>query len=121
MAQTILSPRSQAQLETGDDGTRQGSIVEHHPPAACAGCGKSVEDGKTAVAVKALGKQWHKECFTCSQCKARIGHQFNSQNGLAYCDPCYNKVAKSHCPKCQQAVVGHFVKALGSEWHKECF
>lgn len=122
MAAHLFSPRSQARIEQGDDGTRKGSIINHAGGAMCAGCNTSVDDGKTAIAVRALGKQWHKECFTCMHCKHAIGSQFSSHEGKAYCDPCFEKhVAKAACPGCRKLVVGHFVKALGREWHRECF
>jgi len=87
----------------------------------CEACGKRVDDGKTEVVVKALGKSWHKGCFSCSQCKAMLPSSFHAQDLLPYCDLCYAKICKDKCAKCHQALVGTFVKAFGALWHKECF
>lgn len=123
MAAHVFSPRSKALLVDVNEGPYQGSVIQHTGgPQMCAACNTSVDDGKTAVAVRALGKQWHKECFTCWHCKHAISAQFSSHEGKPYCDPCFEKhVSKAACPGCRKLVHGHFVKALGREWHRECF
>ena len=57
--------------------------------AGCPRCGRSVG---FAEKVSALGKAWHKTCFTCSECKRGLDSGSACDNGGdPFCKPCYAK------------------------------
>lgn len=55
----------------------------------CPRCGKTVYH---AEKVTAVGKDWHKSCFTCASCKKtlEIG-KVSDREGEIYCKGCYGK------------------------------
>lgn len=71
-----------------DDGTKEGHSFNFGIMAVCFRCGKPVYFAERTVA---SGKEWHRRCFTCTQC-GKILHpgRHSEHKGLPYCDiPCY--------------------------------
>ena len=62
-------------------------------PPTCPTCNKSVR--KTSE-VRALGKTWHNECFTCGAtkgdgCHKKLTVHYHGHNNAPYCTSCYDK------------------------------
>ncbi|KAI5817437.1 hypothetical protein BZA77DRAFT_333088 [Pyronema omphalodes] len=85
----------------------------------CKSCKTPIE-GEVVVA---CGSTWHQGHFFCAEC----GDSFNSESkfvekdGHAWCVGCYTKRFSSKCKKCRKPVTETVIKALGGEWHEECF
>ncbi|KAI2622945.1 hypothetical protein GGS26DRAFT_583746 [Hypomontagnella submonticulosa] len=76
--------------------------------------------------VVALGAHWHYGHFFCAECGDPFeqGATHIEKDGYAWCVGCQTKRTERRAPKCRgckTAVVGQYVRALGGEWHDECF
>ncbi|KAF2214657.1 hypothetical protein CERZMDRAFT_57165 [Cercospora zeae-maydis SCOH1-5] len=85
----------------------------------CKSCKTPIE-GEVIVA---CGAEWHVGHFFCAQC----GDPFDSsmpfveKDGYAWCVGCHTNRYSSKCRKCRKPVTDVVVKALGSDWHSNCF
>jgi hypothetical protein len=76
----------------------------------CAGCKKSVQPGQRAL--KALGRKWHAECFTCSadECTTSLaGVKFRVKEGKPYCQHHYDDLFLPKCFKCTLPLKGKYM------------
>ncbi|KAI0508513.1 hypothetical protein F5B22DRAFT_650005 [Xylaria bambusicola] len=76
--------------------------------------------------VVALGEHWHFGHFFCAECGDPFeqGMTHIEKDGYAWCVACQTKRTERRAPKCRRckkAVIGQYVRALGAEWHDECF
>jgi len=76
--------------------------------------------------VVALGAHWHIGHFFCAECGEPFGkgQTHIEKDGYAWCVSCQTKRTERRAPKCRKcrkAVIGQYIKALGGEWHDECF
>ncbi|KAK1451585.1 LIM domain-containing protein [Colletotrichum melonis] len=76
--------------------------------------------------VVALGEHWHYGHFFCAECGDPFekGMTHIEKDGYAWCVNCQTKRTERRAPKCKKcktAVIGQYIRALGSEWHDECF
>ncbi|KAI1776707.1 hypothetical protein F4818DRAFT_357846 [Hypoxylon cercidicola] len=76
--------------------------------------------------VVALGAHWHYGHFFCAECGDPFerGATHIEKDGYAWCVGCQTKRTERRAPKCRgcrTAVVGQYVRALGGEWHDQCF
>lgn len=76
--------------------------------------------------IVALGEHWHYGHFFCAECGDPFEHGAThiEKDGYAWCVGCQTKRTERRAPKCRQcrtAVIGHYIKALGGEWHEHCF
>ncbi|KAK0730541.1 hypothetical protein B0H67DRAFT_548473 [Lasiosphaeris hirsuta] len=76
--------------------------------------------------VVALGAHWHFGHFFCAECGDPFerGMTHIEKDGYAWCVSCQTKRTERRAPKCRKcntAVIGQYVRALGGEWHDECF
>ncbi|KAJ0167154.1 LIM domain-containing protein C4F6.12 [Colletotrichum tanaceti] len=76
--------------------------------------------------VVALGEHWHYGHFFCAECGDPFekGMTHIEKDGYAWCISCQTKRTERRAPKCKNcktAVIGQYVRALGGEWHDECF
>ncbi|KAI1175414.1 hypothetical protein F4777DRAFT_550689 [Nemania sp. FL0916] len=76
--------------------------------------------------VVALGAHWHYGHFFCAECGDPFerGMTHIEKDGYAWCVACQTKRTERRAPKCKRCrlpVLGPYVKALGTEWHDECF
>lgn len=55
----------------------------------------------------ALGRSWHPEEFTCSQCKKVLDEGgFFEERGAVYCTSCYDNRYAPNCAKCKKKITG---------------
>ncbi|WKY02840.1 hypothetical protein Q1695_016268 [Nippostrongylus brasiliensis] len=84
----------------------------------CAGCNGPIKDR----CVTALGKNFHLQCFTCSECGREFGDDgFHEKDGLTYCRRDFFRLFAPKCNGCQNPITSNFITALGTHWHPECF
>ncbi|EMD91657.1 hypothetical protein COCC4DRAFT_57324 [Bipolaris maydis ATCC 48331] len=85
----------------------------------CKSCKTPIE-GEVIVA---CGAEWHAGHFFCAQC----GDPFDSttpfveKDGYAWCVNCHTHRYSTKCKGCRKPVTDTVVKALGAEWHTNCF
>lgn len=105
----------------GDDTLRFYCHLDYHElfSPRCKSCKTPIE-GEVIVA---CGAEWHAGHFFCAQC----GDPFDStmpfveKDGYAWCVGCHTNRYSSKCRKCKKPVTDVVVKALGSDWHSNCF
>ncbi|XP_070559677.1 leupaxin-like [Ptychodera flava] len=85
----------------------------------CADCKKPI----SGTIVTALDKEWHPDCFLCSECQCQLrGKSFyTTKVGRVICELDYKIFEASRCSKCHEAVTGEIVTALDRKWHPHCF
>ncbi|MEQ2195059.1 PDZ and LIM domain protein 7 [Xenoophorus captivus] len=70
----------------------------------------------------ALGRSWHPEEFTCSQCKAVLEEGgFFEERGSVYCTKCHDNRYAPNCAKCKKKITGEIMHALKMTYHVQCF
>eukprot|EP00993_Chasmostoma_nieuportense_P002400 NODE_3199_length_1012_cov_67.338983_g3054_i0.p1 GENE.NODE_3199_length_1012_cov_67.338983_g3054_i0~~NODE_3199_length_1012_cov_67.338983_g3054_i0.p1 ORF type:complete len:313 (+),score=77.33 NODE_3199_length_1012_cov_67.338983_g3054_i0:66-941(+) len=93
----------------------QGLLFHPHcrPTPTCEGCEQPIAEG----GVRAIGANWHSECFRCAMCQAPLlDKEFCLQGRL----PCHLD-CRSACAACGGLVVDTILTAAGSSWHPRCF
>ncbi|XP_074504380.1 PDZ and LIM domain protein 7 isoform X3 [Sebastes fasciatus] len=84
----------------------------------CGACNKIIR-GRYLVA---LGRSWHPEEFTCSQCKVVLEEGgFFEERGSVYCTKCHDNRYAPNCSKCKKKITGEIMHALKMTYHVECF
>jgi len=84
----------------------------------CARCNETIK----GQYVSALGKSWHPEHFTCTDCgKEFIGNQFHKHNDMPYCEKHYQEKYGEQCSKCHKKILGQVFEALDRKYHLDCF
>lgn len=85
----------------------------------CKSCKTPIE-GEVVVA---CGAEWHVGHFFCAQCGDPFdaATPFVEKDGYAWCVGCHTNRYSAKCRKCRRPVTETVVKALGAEWHAECF
>ncbi|XP_033948544.1 PDZ and LIM domain protein 7 isoform X1 [Pseudochaenichthys georgianus] len=84
----------------------------------CGACNKIIR-GRYLVA---LGRSWHPEEFTCSQCKVVLEEGgFFEERGSVYCTKCHDNRYAPNCAKCKKKITGEIMHALKMTYHVECF
>ncbi|XP_017162678.1 PDZ and LIM domain protein 7 isoform X1 [Poecilia reticulata] len=84
----------------------------------CGACNKIIR-GRYLVA---LGRSWHPEEFTCSQCKAVLEEGgFFEERGSVYCTKCHDNRYAPNCAKCKKIITGEIMHALKMTYHVQCF
>ncbi|XP_061089478.1 PDZ and LIM domain protein 7 isoform X1 [Conger conger] len=96
---------------------QQGAPESNRTPV-CAACSKIIR-GRYLVA---LGRSWHPEEFTCSQCKVvlEVGGFFE-ERGSIFCTKCYDGRYAPNCVKCRRIITGEIMHALKMTYHVQCF
>uniref|UniRef100_A0A8C3WHY7 Filamin-binding LIM protein 1 n=1 Tax=Catagonus wagneri TaxID=51154 RepID=A0A8C3WHY7_9CETA len=85
----------------------------------CAFCHKTVSPRE--LAVEAMKRQYHAQCFTCRVCRRQLaGQSFYQKDGRPLCEPCYQDTLEK-CGKCGEGVREHIIRALGQAFHPTCF
>lgn len=63
----------------------------------------------------ALGRSWHPEEFTCSQCKVVLDEGgFFEERGAVFCTKCYDNRYAPNCAKCKKKITGVRAAAAGA-------
>jgi len=83
----------------------------------CDKCGKGIHD----EVVEALGKSYHKTCFTCERCQVPLLKSFGLLDGSPLCTSCLETNQHPICSACGQAMAGKYTIAAGKNYHLECF
>ncbi|XP_068596890.1 PDZ and LIM domain protein 7 [Brachionichthys hirsutus] len=84
----------------------------------CGACNKIIR-GRYLVA---LGRSWHPEEFTCSQCKMVLEEGgFFEEKGSVYCTKCHDSRYAPNCAKCKKKITGEIMHALKMTYHVQCF
>ncbi|XP_034546363.1 PDZ and LIM domain protein 7 isoform X3 [Notolabrus celidotus] len=84
----------------------------------CGACNKIIR-GRYLVA---LGRSWHPEEFTCSQCKAVLDEGgFFEERGSVFCTKCHDNRYAPNCSKCKKIITGEIMHALKMTYHVQCF
>jgi len=102
-----------------DLGTQQKSI---NPSGKifCAECGKLI----AGEAVTVRDSTFHSDCFICNKCKTPLANKPCSEvEGVFYCAQCSASSGKggSFCAGCGKVLIGKYIGAMGTNWHRECF
>ncbi|THX13212.1 hypothetical protein D6D13_03805 [Aureobasidium pullulans] len=107
--------------QDGDESLRFFCGLDFHESFSprCKSCKTPIE-GEVVVA---CGAEWHVGHFFCAQC----GDPFDSttpfveKEGYAWCVGCHTNRYSAKCRKCKRPVTEIVVKALGADWHADCF
>ncbi|KAI9886972.1 MAG: hypothetical protein M1823_001188 [Watsoniomyces obsoletus] len=85
----------------------------------CRSCKTPIE-GEVIVA---CGGEWHVGHFFCAQCGDPFdpSKPFVEREGYAWCVNCHANRFSTKCKKCRRPVTETVLKALGAEWHPDCF
>uniref|UniRef100_A0A8D2Q6P0 PDZ and LIM domain 7 n=2 Tax=Varanus komodoensis TaxID=61221 RepID=A0A8D2Q6P0_VARKO len=84
----------------------------------CCQCNKIIR-GRYLVA---LGRYYHPEEFTCSQCRKVLDEGgFFEEKGSIFCPKCYDMRYAPNCAKCKKKITGEIMHALKMTWHVQCF
>ena len=74
--------------------------------------------------INAMNKSWHPDHFFCSLCGKPFeedNFNFYEKDGKPYCKEDYFDQFAPTCKRCDRAVMGGYLSAVGSYWHRECF
>ncbi|XP_026576865.1 PDZ and LIM domain protein 7 [Pseudonaja textilis] len=121
---TVLSTHSQPATPTPVQ--NRNSIVQaaqQAPESAsktpvCYQCNKIIR-GRYLMA---LGRYYHPEEFTCSQCRKVLDEGgFFEEKGSIFCPKCYDMRYAPNCAKCKKKITGEIMHALKMTWHVQCF
>lgn len=88
------------------------------PP--CSKCGGKIKGD----CLKAIGKNFHPECFSCVYCSKQFGNSpFFLEDGNPYCDADWNELFTTKCFACGYPVEAgdRWVEALSNNYHSQCF
>jgi len=84
----------------------------------CASCGEPVNGEH----IRALGKEWHPEHFTCAHCGLPMKDgRFFEHDGLPFCNEDYTKLFAPRCAGCDEPITGSYTSALEQKWHPDHF
>nr|XP_020028812.1 LOW QUALITY PROTEIN: filamin-binding LIM protein 1 [Castor canadensis] len=85
----------------------------------CGFCHKPVSPQE--LAVEAMKRQYHAQCFTCRTCRRQLaGQSFYQKDGRPLCESCYQDTLEK-CGQCGEVVQDHIIRALGQAFHPTCF
>ncbi|KAM5170890.1 PDZ and LIM domain protein 7 isoform 2-T3 [Mantella aurantiaca] len=120
---TVMTKHSQPATPT--PAQNRSSILQAAQPAPsgektpiCSQCNKVIR-GKYLLA---LGRYYHPEEFTCSQCHKVVEEGgFFEEKGSIFCPRCYDVRFAPNCAKCKKKITGEIMHALKMTWHVQCF
>ncbi|CAI9604072.1 unnamed protein product, partial [Staurois parvus] len=120
---TVLTKHSQPATPT--PAQNRSSILQAAQPAPsgektpiCSQCNKVIR-GRYLLA---LGRYYHPEEFTCSQCHKVVEEGgFFEEKGSIFCPRCYDVRFAPNCAKCKKKITGEIMHALKMTWHVQCF
>jgi len=85
-------------------------------------CSKCKVVISSAIKLKALGKEWHQECFVCSRCGCELKGGFFPHEGEPYCEADYDDLFLKKCSGCNRSIEGtYFDDRRGGIYHENCF
>ncbi|CAF1222944.1 unnamed protein product [Rotaria sordida] len=95
---------------------------EQHFATKCTGCLKVISQG----GVTYKDQPWHRECFTCTNCKNSLASQrFTARDGHPYCSDCFARLFAKRCFACAKPITGvggtRYISFEDRHWHNDCF
>ncbi|XP_073423942.1 PDZ and LIM domain protein 7-like isoform X1 [Dendrobates tinctorius] len=120
---TVMTKHSQPATLT--PAQNRNSILQAAQPTStgektpiCSQCNKVIR-GRYLLA---LGRYFHPEEFTCSQCHKVVEEGgFFEEKGSIFCPRCYDVRFAPNCAKCKKKITGEIMHALKMTWHVQCF
>nr|CAI5847512.1 unnamed protein product [Callosobruchus analis] len=93
---------------------------EKYLAPTCAKCSTKIKTD----CLKAIGKNFHPECFNCVYCGKLFGNSsFFIEDGSPYCEADWNELFTTKCFACGFPVEAgdRWVEALNNNYHSQCF
>ncbi|OLY83677.1 Rho-type GTPase-activating protein 1 [Smittium mucronatum] len=98
----------------------------------CPKCNNSInissDPNTTPNYVQALGKTYHRDCFTCDECGKDVSDDFcpleenpSSSDPKVYCQRHYQEKMDLICERCNAPLDGLYVTGLGKKYHPQHF
>lgn len=133
----ITVPNMQAEPEIQQNYEKQDTVIQQSTIASqiksskkiCARCQKPIiqssKHGKTTL--KALGKYYHEDCFTCSDCEALLKPKYfpyeiaGSNESILLCQYDYFRRHNLLCHVCDKPLRGLYYTAFGERYDEEHF
>jgi len=85
----------------------------------CARCGVVIS---SSIRLKALGQDWHQECFSCIRCGKELKGGFFPHENKPYCEEDYDDMFLKKCTSCSRPIEGtYFDDRRGGFYHAACF
>ncbi|KAL8745740.1 MAG: hypothetical protein Q9190_002148 [Brigantiaea leucoxantha] len=107
--------------DDGDESLRFYCHLDFHEQFSprCRSCKTPIE-GEVVIA---CGGEWHVGHFFCAQCGDPFDAKtpFVEKDGYAWCVGCHTNRFSGKCKGCKKPVIDLVVRALGGEWHEDCF
>ncbi|RUS22517.1 hypothetical protein BC937DRAFT_88660, partial [Endogone sp. FLAS-F59071] len=101
------------------DAYANGEDYGKHDDRECSGCGKAFD--RRDETVDAIGKTFHRLCYTCTTCGSRFDarHPYKEYQGRLYCERDYYEVKQGKlCASCNTPISnGRMIQALGHYYH----
>ncbi|MFH4981146.1 hypothetical protein AB6A40_007855 [Gnathostoma spinigerum] len=87
--------------------------------SVCGACRRPIDNERS---VKAVGKWWHLDHFSCFVCgKPFYGSKYIERRDKAYCERCYVKTFAEICYKCSTGLIGGNIKVFKKHWCPKCY
>ncbi len=88
------------------------------PANLCSRCGKRLGP----QAVRAAGKQYHPQCFSCDHCRKPLSGQFFPRGERLFHPECHDKLFVPRCEQCREPITGSYTKdPHGGRFHTACY
>lgn len=98
--------------------TGTGSILDPNKIINCYVCSERV----VGQVITALGRNYHKEHFTCAHCHQELGtRNFYERDNLPYCETDYQQLFSPKCAACSEPILDKVTIALDQTFHPEHF
>ena len=98
--------------------TETSSILDPNKVINCYACGSRV----VGQVITALGRNYHKEHFTCAHCNQELGtRNFYERDNLPYCEKDYQALFSPKCAACAEPILDKVTIALDQTFHPEHF
>lgn len=98
--------------------TDSSSVLDPNKIVNCYVCGERV----VGQVITALGRNYHKEHFTCAHCHQELGtRNFYEKDNLPYCEKDYQQLFSPKCAACGEPILDKVTIALDQTFHPEHF
>jgi len=85
-------------------------------------CAKCQVVISSSVRLKALGQDWHQECFVCNRCGKELKGGYYPHDSKPYCEDDYDDLFLKKCTACNRSIEGtYYDDRRGGYYHAACF